>query len=431
MSSETPATKWSTFQESIFNWNKQNHLMIEAGAGCGKTSTIVELYKRLISSEPQSTIQFLAFNKKIADELSLKGVPAATMNSFGNRIIKRHFPFAKLETNKIRNLCKKFNVPYNKIGLVSRCVDLMKGYLFANPIVGDGTAIKVKQLEMDFELCEEPLDDTLAARVVEVFRSSLEDTSTYDFADQICFPIYHQLSSPKFKYVIVDEAQDMSPSKLTLVANAVDPLKGKFICVGDPHQAIYGFAGADSESMNKIRTQFDPVVMNLPVTYRCGKAIVKEAHYRKVAPELFQAGPDNHEGAVHHISTGEFDQKVQPKDFVLCRVSSPLVSNCFRLIKKNIRAQILGKDVGKKLVDLVDKISESYACTTLTYWLECFKTYSDKEIAKLRKAEKDTQADNLEDQLECLWVFTDGAQNIGILKLRLSFSSTIPSVRTV
>ncbi len=411
-------SKWSTFQEDIFGWSKSptEDLMVMAGAGCGKTTTIVELYKRIKANEPLATILFFSFNVKIKDELVARGVPAVTMNGFGTGIVYRNFHGITLETNKVRFLCRKHGVDFKKQGLVQRCIDLMKNYLIPLPVMGDGCVNKVREIISDFELTEDEVDALLVAKIVEIFRDSLMDRHTMDFADQLAYPVYHKMGIMKYDYVFVDETQDMSPLKLQLVASAVGK---RFICVGDPYQAIYGFAGADSESMNRVRDQFDPIVKSLPVTYRCGKTIVAEAHKHKVAPADFQAGPNNHEGEVKDISREEFETLVKPKDFVLCRVTSPLVSYCFKLIKKGVRAQILGKDVGKKLSELVDKIDGTISEHTVDKWCEAYSRFKQQEVGRLRAADKDNQADNLEDQLECLWVFTESVVSIMDIKARI------------
>lgn len=417
MSNDT--RKWNTFQEQIFAWgeNPTGNLLVEAGAGTGKTTTIVELYKRIRYSQPMASIQFMAFNKKIADELQTRGVPACTMNSFGNRVVSATLNRPKLETNKIRNICKDFRVEYKQMGLVQRAVDLMKAYLLPLTVpISD-----IKKIIEDFELTDNSVKDDFLQTIKMVFVSSLSDMKTIDFADQICYPVYHNMSVSKSDFIIIDEAQDMSPNKLELVTRAV----GKhFICVGDPYQAIYGFAGADSESMNKIKEQFDPLVLSLPVTYRCGINIVQEVHDHKVGPASFEAGKDNHMGEVKDITKDDFAKEVKPKDFVLCRVSAPLVSGCFNLIKKGVRAQILGRDVGKKLIDLVDKIMNMsqigmHDHTNIGRFSAQYSDYRRKEVDKLRKADKDTQADNLEDQLDCLFVFVEDVNTIIEIKNKI------------
>lgn len=425
MSLSSPATKnpWSTFQEDIFSWvnNPVEHLMIEAGAGCGKTTTIVELYRRLVEAGKGTsipTVLFMAFNKKIAVELESRFVPAMTMNSFGFRVVLRNLPGVKLEVNKLRYLCKDLNIDSKKFGLAQRCVELMKAYLY--PRTSNGASVQA--LIEERGLSEDKVDMDLCNRIAAVFDASLTDKFTVDFADQIAYPYYWNMSIPKHDYVIIDECQDLSPSKLMLVSQAVGK---KIVTVGDPFQAIYGFCGADSESMSTIKTQFNPVVKELPVTYRCGKRIVKEAHDKGVAPKNYQAGPDNHEGEVTSLTMKAFEDEVKPKDFVLCRVSAPLVKGCFSLIKKGVRAQIVGKDVGERLLRLVDKIMKQstaglIGANEIGAFCEQYTDYRRNELHNLRKADKDAAADRLEDELDCLFVFTEGLRSIADMKLKIS-----------
>jgi superfamily I DNA/RNA helicase len=51
----------------------------------------------------------------------------------------------------------------------------------------------------------------------------------------------------------------------------------RFVAVGDPHQAIYGFRGANSDALDKIVARFACRTLPLSVSYRCSKAVVAEA----------------------------------------------------------------------------------------------------------------------------------------------------------
>ena len=68
--------KWSPFQEAVFDFveNREGNVIVEAVAGSGKTSTIVEALRRIEFQVPDTL--FLAFNKSIAEELKSRGVNA-------------------------------------------------------------------------------------------------------------------------------------------------------------------------------------------------------------------------------------------------------------------------------------------------------------------------------------------------------------------
>ncbi len=322
--------------------------------------------------------------------------------------------------NSLENTLTKLR----KMGLVTKAVSLMKSYLFplidereaSDSVMQEQTA-KLESLIVEFDLADDKVPTSFLLTIMRIFRESLNDRNVIDFDDQICYPYYHSLPVAKVDYMIVDESQDLSPNKLELVSRGV----GKhFICVGDPLQAIYGFCGADSESMDKIEQRFSPLVLSLPVTYRCGKQIVQETHKRGVAPADFQAGEKNHEGEVRRVLPLVFQTEVRPKDFVLCRANAPLIAGCFDLIKRGIRAMVIGRDVGGKLAKLADKINDTRPTNPneneMLQFAEKMARYAELEVGKLRKADKERQAEILEDALDCLAVFVQNVQSFAAMK---------------
>jgi superfamily I DNA/RNA helicase len=74
-------------QQTIIDWVERGSgsAFVEAVAGAGKTTTLIEATKRM-----RGNVALCAFNKKIADEinervkpLNLRGVKAGTFHSFG------------------------------------------------------------------------------------------------------------------------------------------------------------------------------------------------------------------------------------------------------------------------------------------------------------------------------------------------------------
>ena len=65
--------------------------------------------------------------------------------------------------------------------------------------------------------------------------------------------------------------------------------------IGDDKQAIYGFCGADSGSLFRLKDELDAKVLHLTKTFRCGKAIVEEA--KQFVPD-FQAAQTNCDGVI-------------------------------------------------------------------------------------------------------------------------------------
>ena len=94
---------WSPLQTAIFNLIEDpngGNAIIEAVAGSGKTTTIVEGVKRA-----RGTTIFLAFNKSIAEELKSRGVNARTFHSLTYGAVTQHKGVRTVEADKLRRLC--------------------------------------------------------------------------------------------------------------------------------------------------------------------------------------------------------------------------------------------------------------------------------------------------------------------------------------
>src|SRR5690606_27887046 len=90
----------------------------------------------------------------------------------------------------------------------------------------------------------------------------------FDYTDMLFAPLMLGLPAPKYAFVCVDEAQDLSPLTLAVVMRLVDA-GARAMFVGDPNQAIYAFAGADSGSLQRIARTTAATVLPLSVSFRC------------------------------------------------------------------------------------------------------------------------------------------------------------------
>jgi superfamily I DNA/RNA helicase len=103
-----------------------------------------------------------------------------------------------------------------------------------------------------------------------------EKDGTLDFDDMIFVPLRNGWVRAKYELVIIDEAQDMNASQLML-AMKVCKKGGRIAVVGDDRQAIYGFRGADSNSLDRLKGELVAHELGLTITYRCPKTVVAAA----------------------------------------------------------------------------------------------------------------------------------------------------------
>lgn len=224
---------------------------------------------------------------------------------------------------------------------------------------------------------------------------------------------------------------------------------GRLIVVGDSNQAIYGWRGAHSNSMDVLVERFACQDLPLSITYRCPVAVVE--HARQWVPEL-EAREDAPWGVVlgeetdwegqadialsvdcqctegeredcyqykHHNCSSSLSGITKwrghltdflPGDAILCRVNRPLVAVAFALIRAKVPARVLGRDIGQGLAALARKLGKAIAGNTTSFpadFQDELSNYRDKQGGKLRRRGKLAEAAALDDRLDTLQVFVD------------------------
>lgn len=151
--------------------------------------------------------------------------------------------------------------------------------------------------------------------------------------------------------VLVHNCQDLNESQIRMLLMLRKP-DGHIIAVGDRKQSLYGFRGADTEAMEKIKIATDAKSLPLNICYRCPKSHVELAN--KFVPEM-EPAPDAIEGTVKEICFEELEDYIKVGDLAICRNNAPLVRPALDLLRKGIKVNIRGKDIKSSLVDLIKK----------------------------------------------------------------------------
>jgi DNA helicase-2/ATP-dependent DNA helicase PcrA len=348
-----------------------HNLLIEARAGTGKTFTIVEGVKRLPRSNDR--ILFCAFNKAIQEELSARlprTVECRTLHGLGLHILRQNFESVEYDNDKVMNLIKDLTTgdgPYAHVSFprffqftTSRLVSYAKSVGLVVPETHEDLDISETEEAILDELCfhfsvEIPeARDEIFQLTLSVLRDSLVYLGTVNFDDMIYAPLALKLKCQRYDLVLVDEAQDLNASQLDLILACSDRL----IVVGDRHQSIYGFRGADANSIPNIekilgKSKRGLKVMPLTVCRRCPKSVIALA--KQIVGDI-EPMDDAPEGAVTHLPSEDLLENLRPGDMVQCRTNAPLVSLCLRLWKQNRLAYIQGRKFGDEIHDLVKSL---------------------------------------------------------------------------
>jgi len=325
--------KWSIYQTAIFDavHNPEANLLISAGAGCGKSTTLVQAMRYA-----PGTSLFMAFNKSIAEELRPKVGTAGdvkTLNALGHGLIYKNLGrTAQLDARKVSTLIRRLmgdgHPDLREYGYtLTRLVGLMKN----NALGIDGERVELQevcdladssQLDIPFGKLEQ-----LCAYALRAFQISIEEITTFDFDDQLYLPLYHKWSYPYYSNVFVDECQDLSPIQ-HLMLSALKAEGSRLVAVGDRYQAIYGFRGALSNSMDLLAKRFQMTELPLSLSYRCATEIVREAS--DYCDGTLQALSDAPLGEVLKL---EEEPELFSNCLILSRNNAPLFSSILRHIR--------------------------------------------------------------------------------------------------
>jgi hypothetical protein len=202
--------------------------------------------------------------------------------------------------------------------------------------------------------------------------------------------------------ILVHNCQDLNPLQIRLVLGSL-ARDGRICAIGDPRQSIYGFRGAAAGAMGLIQRELAAKELPMTTTYRCGKAIVREA--QKIVPD-FRAAPGQHEGEVlDFVLPARMMKEAAAGDFILSRVNAPLMGLCLAFLREGRRAHIKGRDIGKKLSQLVRR-SKAETTEQLEQWVDQWAARESERLNK--KGESDAM---VQDTRACLVVLMEGARD--------------------
>ncbi len=245
------------------------YLLIVAGPGTGKTHTLTHRIVRAVRSSPQKTLALaITFTNKAAEELEdrlAQHIPAC-----GNNILVG--TFHRFCLRYLKGHVKDTNLPTAlRIASLFECEALAKG-LWPNLTKRQ---IKEKLQAMSAHKVvhfAQPLPADVAA-----YNGMLRRHALLDY-DDVLVEAWKVLSCgvpTPFTHVFVDEYQDINYLQHALLQELVRH-GAALTAIGDPHQAIYGFRGADVVFFEKFRDDFPAAqVLALSDNYRSAPNLLK------------------------------------------------------------------------------------------------------------------------------------------------------------
>lgn len=272
-------------------------VMILAGAGSGKTRTLVARIQYLLEEKRVSPFQILAvtFSNKAAREMrerlahntsiNVGALNVTTFHAFCAKVLRMEAQYLGLSKNftiyddgesqsiikailNKRGINQKDLSPYT----VAAFIDGLKNLGF---YVGLPRDAEVEKYAEDKRLFDIFLD----------YEAELHRSNAVDFGGLITgilnlfrsFPEVLQKYQQKFKYVLVDEYQDTNRAQFSMIQQLSHLLRN--VCVvGDEDQSIYSWRGADIRNILDFETVFpEAKIIKLEQNYRSSKRIIEAA----------------------------------------------------------------------------------------------------------------------------------------------------------
>jgi DNA helicase-2/ATP-dependent DNA helicase PcrA len=370
--------------------------ILEAVAGAGKTFTLLRIAEKLTGNNA-----LLAFNKEITLELSekvksitLKGdLKIGTRHSFGMVILRKHFKNIRVDANKLKGIARQYlNDNQEMIPFFTAAARMAKTWLCETNEDWTNMADHYNLWDL-LPDNQDPYSAIEGAKIL--LKLSNKNTSIIDFEDMIYLPIIHNLKGLQYDNIMLDEAQDTNKVGIKLLRRMLKP-NGRVIAVGDPYQAIYGFTGASSNSLDDIAKEFNALRLPLSVSFRCPSSVVEYA--KKWMPNM-EPSPTSPIGEVRTITVEEMIESVQPRDAIICRNTKPLVEIAYMLIRKKIPCKVEGRKIGENILKLANRWKTIKCVSQLE---EKLVEWAKAEIEKNKKKERNTICQEIEDRVNTL-----------------------------
>lgn len=276
--------------------SKSKKILILAGAGSGKTSTLTSRIAYLILKRGVKPNNILAvtFTNKAAREMkerlaqlikgSLNQLWIGTFHSVFARILR-------IEADAL-NINSNFTI-YDTDDQVGAIKKVMSGLNIPQQLYSPKHfQSRISKAKNNFQFpddLENSLNDDFEELLPEVYRNYityLENNNALDFDDLLIKPLelFEKNSQilkkyqNKFKHILIDEYQDTNKTQYLIVKNLVGK-NGSLCVVGDEDQSIYKWRGADINNILNFPKEYtDAKIFRLEENYRSNQNILNGAN---------------------------------------------------------------------------------------------------------------------------------------------------------
>jgi superfamily I DNA/RNA helicase len=350
---------FSEEQNNIFDFaeNGLPNLIVQAVAGAGKTTTLVECANRI---ETNKKILLLAHNRSTRDTLRERigdkpNVKVYTLHGLAWRLFTEHFGFNPvIDDDKYR---KYVNSNIDTIGteqyksLSGPSKMMYKANVFD---LINKARHNLKQSEKEItKLAKKKYGIRFVAdechMVANILKWGMSNTEVVDYQDLLWFPSEFGYFTKHYlaDIIMLDEAQDASIAQQDVVSRCFKR-NTRLFAFGDKDQTINSWCGSDTEAFEHLKDSsvFRRDAKELPLTtnYRCGSKIIEYA--KRYTNNDIKPRDGAHEGEIRHDASLN---DVKNGDMILCRNSAPLMDVYRKGVALGQKMYFRGEELGKNL----------------------------------------------------------------------------------
>lgn len=272
--------------------------LVVAGAGSGKTFTIVNKIKFLLDNNiyKENELLIISFTNESVNDLKRKidynldimtfHKLAITLINNPNMKISNEY-YLKFIINEYFNSYGKYNKKQNK--LIKRIlqemdIDNLKKLIFTFINLYKSNYNDINYLLNLYQKSHfvNKIYFKIILEIYHIYNQELESSNLYDFNDMIKIAtnnINNNQIKTNYKYIIIDEFQDTSLNRFKLINAIIKQNNAKIFVVGDDYQSIYRFTGCNLDiflNFNKLVNNLN--IINLDYNYRNPKEIIDVAN---------------------------------------------------------------------------------------------------------------------------------------------------------
>lgn len=333
-------------QQSVIDAYREGEtLVVEAGAGCGKTWTLAECARAVQGRKTA----YMAYSKPLQRDAATKFPPhvtCKTAHSWAHAARARPF---------LRRLDEKRRIPAREgarlLGVHQPLAIASRGeivatlapasiYRFAMAAVTSfcqsaDADLSARHVQIPLGVDSHEKSAAFAEAILPLARQAWSDLvdpeGVLSFFHDVYLKLW-QLSEPRLPVdvVLFDEAQDANPA----IADVVDRQRdhAQVVLVGDSNQQLFGWRGAIDAMVG-----FDGRRLMLSQSFRFGQAIADEANkwLSHLDTELRLRGNPEIASTIGTLAQA---------DAILCRTNAGVIAECMHAIQERRRVALVGSD---------------------------------------------------------------------------------------